>query len=274
MPNAFAMRRLLPASARDKNIEILVLRHQITVRQRQLGPQRAEFAPADRALLAALLHPLPQETLRRLRLLVRPDTSLRWHRDLPKQRHANASRPHRPDRPPTVRSIRLLILRLAGENPSRGYRRIHGELTTLGIKTAASTVWEIPKAEGIEPTPDRATTTWTTFLHSQATVLLTTDFIKTVTLTGKRQHIPAVVEHATRRIRVLGTTARPTADQDTQAARNLAMDLEDAGADVKYLIRDRDAKFPALFDQVLSDAGIDIVPSGVRVPRMNSITER
>ncbi|MFJ8956318.1 hypothetical protein ACIRO1_40155 [Streptomyces sp. NPDC102381] len=124
------------------------------------------------------------------------------------------------------------------------------------------------------PTPDRATTTWTTFLHYQATVLLTTDFIKTVTLTGKRQHIPAVVEHATRRIRVLGTTARPTADQDTQAARNLAMDLEDAGADVKYLIRDRDAKFPALFDQVLSDAGIDIVPSGVRVPRMNSITER
>lgn len=154
----FAILRLLPASDRDKNIEILALRHQITVRQRQLGPERAKFAPADRALLAALLRPLPHEALRRLLLLVPPDTILRWHRDLLTQRRANASRPHRPGRPRTARSIRLLILRLASENPSWGYRSIHGELTTLGIKIAASTVWEILKAEGIEPAPGRATT--------------------------------------------------------------------------------------------------------------------
>jgi transposase InsO family protein len=272
--NAFSLLRLLPMSDRDKDTEILVLRHQITVLQRQLGADKAKFAPEDRAFLAALLQPLPREALRRLRLIVRPDTVLRWHRDLMRQRHANASRPKRPGRPRTVRSIRTLVLRLVRENPSWGYRRIHGELSALGIKTAASTVWEILKAEGIDPAPDRGATTWADFLRSQADALLACDFIETVTLTGQRQYILAVIEHSTRRIRVLGTTAHPTAAWVTQAARNLAMDLDDAGAKVKYLVRDRDAKFPALFDQILTDAGIQTVLSGVRVPRMNSIMER
>lgn len=274
MANVFALLRLLPMSGRAKNAEILTLRHQITVLQRQLGDTRVKLRPADRAFLAALLHPLPRRLLRSLRLLVRPDTVLRWHRDPIKQHHANASLPHRPGRPRTVRSIRLLILRLVRENPSWGYRRIHGELVTLGIKIAASTVREILKAEGIDPTPDRTTTTWAAFLRSQAGTLLAADFIETVTLTGKRQYMLAVIEHATRRIRILGTTAHPTADWVTQAARNLAMDLEQASTKVKYLIRDRDAKFPALFDQILNQAGIAIVLSGIRVPRMNSIMER
>ncbi|MHA6757046.1 integrase core domain-containing protein [Streptacidiphilus sp. PAMC 29251] len=272
--NAFAVLRLLPMSDRDKDAEILSLRHQITILQRHLGPERAKLTSADRAFLAALLQPLPREVLRRLRLIVRPDTVLRWHRDLVKQRHTNASRPRRPGRPRTVRSIRLLVLRLVRENPSWGYRRIHGELATLGIKTAASTVWEILKAEGIGPAPDRGATTWADFLRSQADALLACDFIETVTLTGQRQYILAVIEHRTRRVRVLGTTAHPTATWVTQAARNLAMDLDDAGAKVKYLIRDHDAKFPALFDQILADAGIQTVLSGIRVPRMNSIMER
>ena len=83
-----------------------------------------------------------------------------------------------------------------------------------------------------------------------------------------------MIEHATRRVRVLGTTAHPTAVWVTQAARNLVMDLDEAGAEVKYLIRDRDAKFPALFDRILTDAGITIVLAGIRMPRMNSIMER
>lgn len=75
------------------------------------------FSPTDRAVLAALLHRLPRQALRKLRLLVRPDTVLRWHRDLLRRRHAKASRPKRPDRPRTIRSIRILVLRLATENP-------------------------------------------------------------------------------------------------------------------------------------------------------------
>ncbi|WP_426502977.1 helix-turn-helix domain-containing protein [Dactylosporangium sp. McL0621] len=141
--NIFAMLRLLPTSDRAKDIEILTLRHQIMVLQRQLGEQRPRFDPSDRALLAALLRPLPRQVLRGLRLLVRPDTVLRWHRDLVARRHAAVSRPKRPGRPRTVRSIRVLVLRSVRENPQWGYRRVHGELLVLGVKVAASTVWEI-----------------------------------------------------------------------------------------------------------------------------------
>ncbi|MEY9893543.1 transposase InsO family protein [Catenulispora sp. MAP12-49] len=164
--------------------------------------------------------------------------------------------------------------RLVRENPNWGYRRVHGELATLGIKVAASTVWEILKDEGINPAPERTATTWAAFLRSHADALLACDFIETITRTGQRQYILAVIEHATRRVRVLGTTAHPTAAWVAQAARNLGMDLEEAGATVKYLVRDRDAKFPPLFDEILARAGIQVVLSGIRVPRMNSITER
>ena len=166
------------------------------------------------------------------------------------------------------------MLRLARENPSWGYRRIHGELLVLGIKVAASTVWEILKEAGIDPAPERASTTWADFLRSQAEALLACDFFETVTLTGARMYVLAVIEHASRRIRILGATAHPTAAWVTQAARNLVMDLEDAGCRARYLIRDRDGKFPALFDAILADAGIEVVLSGVRMPRMNSIMER
>jgi transposase len=164
--NAFAMLRLMPMSDRDKNAEILALRHQITVLEHQLGNDRVRFSPSDRAFLAALLHWLPSGALCRMRLLVRPDTVLRWHRDLVARRHAAASRPKRSGRPRTVRSIRLLVLRLTRENPGWGYRRIHGELLDLGIKVAASTVWEILQEAGIDPAPKRASSTWADFLRS------------------------------------------------------------------------------------------------------------
>ncbi|HEY6423985.1 MAG TPA: helix-turn-helix domain-containing protein [Pseudonocardiaceae bacterium] len=149
--NVFAMLRLLPMSNRDKDVEILALRHQITVLERQLGEVRPRFHPSDRAFLAALLHQLPRDVLHRLRLLVRPDTVLRWHRDLLVRRHVARCRPKSAGRPQTVRSIRTLVLRLARENPSWGYRRLHGELLVLGIKVAASTVWKMLKEAGINP---------------------------------------------------------------------------------------------------------------------------
>jgi putative transposase len=272
--NAFAMLCLLPMSDRDKDVEILALRHQITVLERQLGNHRVRFTPGDRAFLAALLHRLPPEMLRRVRLAVRPDTVLRWHRDQVARRHAAASRPKRSGRPRTARSIRLLVLRLAQENPGWGYRRIHGELLVLEIKVAASTVWEILQEAGIDPAPERASSTWADFLRSQADALLACDFLETVTLSGTRLYVFAVIEHASRRIRILGATAHPTASWVTQAAKNIVMDLEDAGYRARFLIRDRDGKYPALFDAILADAGIEVVLSGVQMPRMNSIMER
>ena len=272
--NAFTLLRLLMVSDRDKEVEILALRHQITVLERRLGKARPQFLPSDRAFLAALLHRLPRDVLGRFRLLVRPETVLRWHRAVLARRHAARSRPRRPGRPRTVRSVRLLVLRLARENPGWGYRRIHGELLVLGIKVAASTVWEMLRQAGIDPVPDRTSTTWASFLRSQADALLACDFFETVTLTGARLHVLAVIEHATRRIRILGATAHPTASWVAQAARNLVMDLEDAGSQARFLIRDRDGKFPGLFDAVLKDAGIEMVLSGVQMPRMNAVMER
>jgi putative transposase len=139
--NTFALLRLLPMSDTDKDIEILTLRHQLAILQRQTSKPR--LTRADRALLAALLHRLPRPRLRQLHLIVSPDTILRWHRDLIRRRHANASRRKDPGRPRTRRAICSLVLRLARENPSWGYRRVPGELATLGITVAASTVWEI-----------------------------------------------------------------------------------------------------------------------------------
>jgi putative transposase len=166
------------------------------------------------------------------------------------------------------------VLRLARENPSWGYRRLHGELLVLGVKVAASTVWEILREAGIDPSPERACSTWADFLRSQADALLACDFLETVTLSGARMFVLAVIEHGSRRIHVLGATAHPCASWVVQAAKNLIMDLEDAGCRARFLIRDRDGKFPDLFDTILADAGIEVVLSGVRMPRMNSIMER
>jgi putative transposase len=223
--NVFALLRLLPSSDRDKDIEILALRHQITVLERQLGETRPRFLPSDRAFLAAGLHCLPRDVLGRFRLLVRPDTVLRWHRDLLARRHVARSRPKSPGRPRTVRSIRRLVLRLAQENPYWGYRRIHGELLVLGIKVAASTVWEILRQAGMDPAPERTTATWADFLRSQADALLACDFFETVTLTGTRLYVLAVIEHGTRRIRILGATPHPIASWVAQTAKTSSWTL-------------------------------------------------
>ena len=171
--------RLLPMSSTDKNIEILTLRHQLAVLQRQAS--RPRCTPADRAFLAALLHQFPRPMLRQLYLIVSPDTILRWHRTLLRCHHARRSRPQRPGRPRTVRSIRVLVLRMAHENPNWGYRRIHGGLAGLGITVAPSTVWEILKDNGIKPGPERDRLTWTTFLRSQAAAILAADFFEVQT---------------------------------------------------------------------------------------------
>jgi putative transposase len=144
--------RLLPMSNTDKDIEILVLRHQLAVLQRRVDKPR--LTPPDRAFLAAPLHIIPRPTLRRLHLIVSPDTVLRWHRDLLRRRHSRVSRPQQPGRRPTIHSIQALVLRLARDNPNWGYRRIHGELT-LEITVAPSTVWEILTTNNIQPAPHR-----------------------------------------------------------------------------------------------------------------------
>jgi hypothetical protein len=255
-----------------KTAEILILRHQLTVLQRR-QPRRPKLNRADRALLATLLSVIPKARRHGLRLLVTPDTILRWHRDIVRRRWAARSMRGNTGRPATRRNIRALVLRLAQENPDWGYRRIHGELAGLGVKIA-STAREILKRAGIDPAPRRTAPTWSQFLRSQAEAVLACDFFTVDLPDGTQAYVLAVIEHATRRIRILGVTLHPTGERTTQQARNLLMDLGEQAHRVKFMIRDRGSNFTGAFDAVLADAGIRTVLCNVRTPRMNAIAER
>jgi transposase len=265
--------RLSRREERWKTAEILILRHQVAVLQRR-QPCRPKLNWADRALLAALLGLIPKARRRGLRLLVTPDTILRWHRDIVRRRWATRSKRGRTGRPTTRRNIQALVRRLARENPDWGYRRIHGELAGLGINVAASTVWEILKASGIDPARRRTGPTWSQFLRSQAEAILACDFFTVDLLDGTQAHVLAVIEHATRRIRILGVTSHPTGEWTAQQARNLLMDLGEQADQVKFMIRDRGSNFTAAFDAILADAGIRTMLCNIRTPRMNAIAER
>ena len=241
--------------------------------QRQLGERaRPKISWADRALIALPLGLIPQARHARMKLVITPGTILRWRRDLLRRRWARKSAPT--GRPPTRRNIRALVLRVACENDGRGYRRITGELAGLGITVAPSTVWEILKKHGIDPAPRCSGPSWSQFPRSQAEAIIASDFFTVDLLDGTKAYVMAVIEHATRRIHILGATAHPTHEWVTQQARNLLMDLDHSADRIKFLIRDRDIAYPVSFNEVLSDAGITTVRSAVRAPRMNSIMER
>jgi transposase len=256
-----------------KTAEILILRHQLAILQRR-QPRRPKLNWTDRALLAALSGVIPKARRQGLRLLVTPDTILRWHRDIIRRRWAARSIRGRSGRPATRRNIRALVLRLARENPGWGYRRIHGELAGLGVKAAASTVWEILQASGTGPARRRTGPTWSQFLRSQAEAILACDFFTADLPGGTQAYVLAVIEHASRRIRILGVTPHPTGEWTAQQARNLLMDLGEQAHRVKFMIRDRGSNFTAAFDAALAGAGIRTVPCNVATPRMNAIAER
>ena len=163
---------------------------------------------------------------------------------------------------------------MARENESWGYRRIHGELAGLGVSVAPSTVWQILKSAGINRAPRRDGPGWPEFLRSRAQGILALDFFTTDLLNGAKVYVLAVIEHGTRRVRVLGATEHPVQAWVVQQARNLLMDLEDAGTRVKFVLHDRDASFTAAFDAVFRAAGVRVIRSAVQAPRMNSVMER
>jgi putative transposase len=256
-----------------KDAEILMLRHQLAVALRERPKAHSRLTWPDRAWLALLAATLPAGRLPGLRLIVTPATILGWHRDIVRRRWARLSR-RRSGRPPVRRNVRSVVLRLARENESWGYRRIHAELAALGIRVAPSTVWQILKDAAIGPAPRRDGPGWAEFLRSQAQGILALDFFTADLLNGTKAYVLAVIEHGSRRVRVLGATGHPVQSWVLQQARNLLMDLGDAGTRVKFVLHDRDASFTQAFDAVFQAAGTRVIRSAVQAPRMNSIMER
>jgi len=248
-------------------IEIVMLRHEVAVLRRQVV--RPALEPSDRALLAGLGRLLDRR--RRGRFFVQPETLLRWHRDLVRRKWTQHHRPGRPSLPAGTVSI---ILRLARENPTWGYRRIQGELATMGVVIAPSSVWAVLRRHGVDPSPMRSGPTWAEFLRSQASSMLACDFFSVDTVLLKRLYVLFFIELESRRVHVTGVTAHPTGSWAAQQARNLTMAMEDPVHPVRFLIRDRDTKFTSSFDGVFSADGIRIISTPVRAPRANAFAER
>ena len=261
-----SLARLTVRSGRSKDLEIIVLRHQLAVLRRQIN--RPEFTDADRSLLAAIAAALARPS--RAGWLVTPDTLLRWHR---RRIGGHWTQPQRPQgRPPTAAELRQLTLRLAAENPTWGYRRIHGELAGLGYRLAASTVWQIPKNAGIEPAPTRSEVTWSQFLRSQAAVAC--DFATIDTVTLRRLYLLFFIDIGTRRVYFAGVTDHPSGVWASQAARNLLLQHGHQLADAQALVRDRASQFIDAFDEIFRTEGCKILKTPVRTPVANAFAER
>jgi putative transposase len=243
-----------------KELEIVVLRHELAVLRRQVT--RLELRPADRVLLAAASRLLPRTSWRSF--VVTPTTLLRWHRRLVARRWTY---PDRVGRPSIGSEIRELVLRLARENPRWGYQRIVGELGGLGFAVSATTVRKLLKDAGFEPAGERSGLSWRDFLRAQAHSMLAVDFFTVETVCLQRLYVLFFVELGSRRVHLAGCTVNPSGTWITQQARQLTWRLAERSTPVRFLIGDRDSKFTRDFDTVFRTEGVEIVRTPVRAPR-------
>ena len=267
------LRRLLgmPTSrdrvAEQVRLENLVLRHQVAILRRQV--KRPVYSRRDRALLAATGRLLARE--RWSVFLVRPETIMAWHRRLVARKWTRTHR--RPGRPALSSEVRRLILRMARENPRWGYMRIKGELQGLGIRVSATAIAMLLRSHGIGPAPRRGPT-WSQFLKAQASGIIAGDLFTVETALLKTLYVLFFIEIATRRVRVSVSTSNPHSVFVTQQARNLCYTLDEREEPVRFLIRDRDAKFSRSFDDVFASEGMRVICTPIRAPNANAFAER
>jgi putative transposase len=268
----FAIRCLLQAVVRsghgdlERELELLVLRHQLKVLSR--GARRPPFRRRDRVLLAAASRRLPRDRWKAF--VVTPRTLLRWHQELVRRKWTYQQRG--PGRPSLDRETVELIIRMAKENPRWGYLRIRGELLKLGVRVSATAIRTVLRRRGLRPAPRRSGPTWSEFLRTQAHGVLAVDFFTVETVWLKTLYVLFVIELSTRRVHVLGATSNPDSAWVTQQARNLA--VGERLQAVRFLIRDRDAKFSGPFDEVFRTEDVRVIKTPIRSPRANAFAER
>lgn len=275
-------------SDQQKDLEILLLRHQLLILQRKLPkskpPRISRWEKSILAMLAVQFRRSCGRTGRRLDeaiLLFKPDTVLRWHRELVRRKWTFRQE-KRTGRPPVQAELEQLIARLATENPHWGYSKIHGELLKLGYSVSRSSVRNVLKRRHIPPSPQRKRqgTNWRSFLGHYANQMIACDFFTVETIRLQTLYVLFFIELGTRRVHLVGCTAHPTSAWVTQQAHNLAWDLQDMQdvgdreLPIRFLIHDRDAKFASSFDRVFESEGIETVLTPYRAPRANAFAER
>jgi transposase len=249
---------LLARGDAAKDLEILVLRHQLAVLRRQTP--RPKLEPADQALLAAVSRVLPRA--RWSCFLVKPETLLRWHRRLVAGAWTYPNRGA--GRPPLDQDAQQLIIRLAKENPRWGYQRVQGELLRLGVRVSASAIRSILRRHGLDPAPRRTATTWRAFLRQQAAGIVACDFFIVDTIWLRRLYVLFFIELDTRRVHLAGVTATPNSGWVTQQARNLLSVSFAEHQQLRFVLRDRDAKFSRSFDGMFCAEGVEMLVTPVQ----------
>ncbi len=267
-----ALARLLVSPCHDdgsKDLEILVLRHELRVLRRKTGPPKVRAI--DRVLLAAASRAIPRD--RWSCFMVTPATLVRWHRELVRKKwtYGKTGRPGRPRIDPEVRE---LVLRIARENPRWGCVRIEGELRKLGIRVAATTIRTLIRTARLGPAPRRTGPTWTEFLRAQAQGVIACDFFTVETAWLRTPYVLLFIELGSRRMHLSASTMRPDAVWVTQQARNLTMDLDDRSTAIRFLIHHRDTKFVGPFDEVFRSEGAKVILTPIRAPNANAHAER
>ncbi len=263
----------------DKDLEILVLRHQLRLLNRQLN-HRPVCSRAEKVLLAVLLakwKPLLKRQRHRLEgslVLFQPETVMKWHRELVRRKwtfHAARKR----GRPSTSPELEALVLRLAQENKRWGVDRIQGELYKLGFQIGATTIRAILRRHGVSPVPQRANGgSWRKLLKHYREQIIACDFFTVETALLHTVYVLFFIHLGTRRVYVAGCTAHPTSVWVSQQARQLLWSLSDSEIQPRFLIHDRDTKFSRAFDAVFRSEGVDILLTPFHAPNANAFAER
>ncbi len=264
----------------DKDVEILLVRQQLRILQRK-QPQPPRISRWEKLTMVVLAGKLTELTTRsrsrlsQIVLLFKPDTLLKWHRELVRRKWTFKKKVPL-GRPPIASELETLILRLARENPTWGYGKLEGELGKLGYTIGRSTIRDVLKRKHVPPAPERGKhgTSWRTFLTHYKDEIIACDFFTVETAWLKTLHVLFFIELGSRRVHLAGCTSSPTSAWVTQQARHLSWKLQDGDVPIRFLIHDRDTKFATSFDTVFRSEDVTIIRTPVRGPNANAFAER